>query len=129
MSSPSALLAGRAAAESLMTDMCTVARPTGVPVLNETTQEYESATTTVYTGPCQLQSGATMSTVRGVGDALVLANRLTVKVPLSASGFQTGDKVTVTAAGDSQLVNAVYTVRSISDKSHATCRRLEVEET
>lgn len=117
----------QALAETRMTDSCIVTRADSTPVLNETTGLYEADDSAVYTGKCRVASPGTAS-IRELGDRPEMVNRTIVHLPVSASGFWTGDRVTITAAEDQQLVGATYRVRSVLDSSQATSRRLDCED-
>lgn len=133
MSAPSVTRAGQAAAERLMVDTCTVTRVTapGAPI-NETTGQYPAASTSsVYAGKCQVQyrDGLARGALAGERDQMIA--RLIVKVPMSASGFQVDDVVTITATGtdsDTDLASRTFRVAELFHKTYATARRLVVEE-
>lgn len=127
----SALQSGRSAAESLMADTCTITRVSvGEPVWNEATMAYDPPPpTTVYTGRCRVQLSAAMAATPEAGERVLVVQRATVSVPMSTTDIRVDDTVTVTAAAhDPDLVGNVYRVRSLFAKTHATARRLEVEE-
>lgn len=128
MSVAGVLDAGRLAAEALMTDACTVERGSGTPVLNETTGAYATTDDTVYSGKCRVQTRTAMAAERDAGDRFLIVGRVIITLPVTETGFVTNDLVTITDAGDPQLIGAKYRVRSVVDKSHATARRLECEE-
>lgn len=123
------LISGRVAAERLMTDTCTVTRP-GEPVFNETTGTYTPTSTTIYTGKCRVQAANTLAGGPNAGERVVVISRFTVSLPISAPVVQVDDIVTVTIGTfDAQLIGKRFRVASLHHKSHATARRLEVEET
>lgn len=127
-----ALARGRRAAENLMVDECTVTRPgSGDPVWNETSMGYDPPPpTTVYAGRCRVQLSAAMANTPEAGERVLVVQRATVSVPVDVTGIAVGDTVTITAAAhDPDLVGSTYRVRSLFAKTHATARRLEVEET
>lgn len=132
MTAASALARGRLRAESLMVDACTISRtdPEAAPVWNEATMGYDPpAGSTVYTGRCRVQLRDTMASTPEAGERVVVVQRAVVQVPMTVTGVRVGDVVTVTsAAHDPDLVGNVYRVRSLFAKTHATARRLEVEE-
>lgn len=124
----------RAAAESLMTDTCSITRGAGTPVLNEDTGQYEGVATDLYEGRCRIRSGMGRSTGRNAGDSFARVDSLDVWLPLGtvpAEGehFTLGDLITVTEAPHNpHLVGARYRVLSVRDNSQTTSLRLECEE-
>lgn len=129
MSVAGILARGRVQAEALMTDACTITRVTG-QTLNEVDGTYNDTTSTVYTGKCRVQlRNMAVAALPLSGERQVVAQQLEVSVPIAAGEAQVGDKITVTAsAHDPQLVGRVYRVREEVRKSHATARRLVVQE-
>jgi hypothetical protein len=123
------LARGRQVAEQLMTDACTITRVTG-QTLNETTGQYVDTTSTIYTGKCRVQlRNMTVASLPLSGDRQVVALQLEVSIPLSSTAPKVGDKVTVTASqNDPALVSRVFRVREEMHKSHATARRIVVQE-
>jgi hypothetical protein len=123
-----ALLRGRAAAEALMVDACTIQHRTGQTTdgeLGRVTPTYA----TVYTGKCKIQRAAAAVSPTDVGQASLLVGQLEVHVPASVTGVVGDDRVTITASVlDPALVGAVYTVRGIPEKTFLTARRLAVIE-
>ncbi len=124
------LVAGRRAAETLMVDACVVERKSGT-VFDETSMAYTDAFTPIYTGPCRVQLTAAMTGVGTpvAGERVQVVQRATVQLPLAVTGVKVDDRVRVTASSDPDLVGNIYRVRSQFAKTHATARRLEVEET
>jgi len=123
-----ALLArGRAAAEALMVDACTIRRRTG-----ETTGPGGVVTptyVTVFEGQCRLQQPTGTAREEDAGEAALLMVRFELQVPMSVVGVQADDEVTVTASvHDPDLVGREFLVRGLFHKTHATARRLQVEE-
>jgi hypothetical protein len=132
MTAASVLARGRAAAERLMVDECTITRAgEGEPVFNETTMQYDPPPgSTVYTGRCRVQLTGAMAGTPEAAERVLVVQRATVQVPISVTGVEVDDVVTITAsAHDPDLVGNRYRVRSLFAKTHATARRLEVEET
>jgi hypothetical protein len=123
------LASGRAAAERIMTDTCSITRITG-QTLNETTGAWTDVTSTVYTGKCRVQlRNMQVASLPLSGDRQVVALQLEVWIPMSSTSPTVGDNVTITAAvHDSTLVGRVFRVREEMHKSHATARRLVVQE-
>lgn len=130
MSATAALLRGRAKAESLMLDTCTITRVTGSST-NRETGVITPTTTTVYTGICKVQhsQGVLGGSPKDIAEAGRLTTRLELHLPASVTGVRADDRATITAAAlDAELVGRVFVVRSSPHKSFLTARRLEVEE-
>lgn len=129
MSRTVALSRGRAAAEAGMTDTCSIVRNVG-----ETTDPFSGEVTTdwdtIYSGKCRLQqANAARADQRDVGEAYVLLQQLEVQLPISVTGIQVGDQITVTASvNDPDNVGRVLLVRDLMLKTDATARRLQVTE-
>lgn len=128
MSAEAFTLLGRAAAEQLMVDACTITRET-----SHTTDPDTGVRTptfaTVYDGRCRIQQQTGVSRPATTGEALVYQLPITVQVPMSVTGVQVDDIVTITASVlDPDLAGRDLWVRELYHKTHATCRRLGCEE-
>lgn len=130
MSLESAIQRGRAAAEVLMVDACTIKHLTG-----ETTGAGGVITATYgaafYTGRCRIQVKQEAGAGTDVGEAYRIVGRREVQLPVVAAttGIREGDVVTITAAAiDPDLVGKVFVVRDVLAKTHLTSRRLTVTE-
>ena len=126
MSVAAALARGRAAAERLMVDTCMIRRRTG-----ETTGSGGVVTPTyspVYSGKCRMQQPTATAGVEDVGEASLLMVRFELQLPMSVTGVQADDEVRITASVDADLVGRDFLVRGLAHKTHATARRLQVEE-
>ncbi|HEX5996952.1 MAG TPA: DUF6093 family protein [Jiangellales bacterium] len=128
MSVESLLARGRAAAEKLMQDTCTIRHRTG-----ETTDPTSGVVTptysTVYTGPCRVQQASPAARATDAGEAELLLLSRVLQVPMSATGIRAGDRVTIdTSALDPDLDGRVFVVRGEFAKTHATSRRFGIEE-
>lgn len=125
------LASGRAAAEALMVDACTVTTA-GTGTTDDLTGEVTGGTTTLYTGKCKVQqSGRGAQGQRtDAGELSSVLLRLEVHLPVVGTESVTrGAIVTVTAAAnDTALVGRTFQVHDLSFKSYATARRLGVEE-
>lgn len=131
MSATSVTTRGRTAAEARMVDACTITRSGGEETLNPTTGVYTTpAPTTIYSGACEVQvSDGLNAQETEAGGQVVTQRRVTVKVPMSVTGVQVDDVVTITASAlDADLVDEVFRVVGEFAKSFATARRLQVEE-
>lgn len=126
MLNPAALvLRGRAAAESIMVDACTVVRQ-GAPVTNpETGAVTYPAAVTVYTGPCRISgtssAGPAVAAPQDVGGASVLVSTPVLQLPIATADLEADDLVTCTAAAmDARLVDRQWRARPAPRKTHAT---------
>jgi hypothetical protein len=128
MSAASVLARGRAAALALMVDACTIQRLTSSttdPVTGVPTPTYA----TIYAGRCRVQQQTATAGARDVGEANLLLLRLEMQLPMSVTGLQVDDVVTVTASAlDPDLIGRRFRIRDLAHKTHATSRRVGVEE-
>jgi hypothetical protein len=131
VSAATALARGRTAAEALMVDACTITRRTG-QTTDDLTGAVTPATTTVYTGPCKVQTSGSGAMGRryDVAETTVVMLRLELHLPMATSAaVARGDLVTVTAsATDPGLVGRTWHIHDLSHKSWATARRFLIEE-
>lgn len=124
MTAPTALRSGRAAAERLMTDTCTLARPGDL--IDDITGE--TALVPVYTGLCKVQSYQAYERNPEAGGAVLTVQRYRVDLPVSVQP-RPGDVVTITASPtDPHLVGNVYRVTAPFNKTYATAARCFVDE-
>lgn len=124
-----ALARGRAAAEALMVDACTIRRVIAEQtstVDGTVTREYQS----LYTGVCRFQAGAgSVARTEDVGEAYLRLLRVEVQLPMSVTGLEVGDEVTCTASvHDADLPGRRFLIRDLAHKTHATARRIRCEE-
>lgn len=118
MSARTAVLAGRRAAEALMTDRATVTRPTvttGEGGLDELTE------TPVWSGPCKVQTYEAHETAANAAGALVTIQRYSIHLPHHVDAVRVGDLIRV--AG----YLSVFRVTGLFDKTHVTSRRFQVD--
>lgn len=117
---------GRRAAESLMKDSCTItAAAAGDP--DPITGEVPR--TTVYQGPCKVQSYNAQESNPEAAGAVFTVQRYRVDVPVGAYRPQIGDEVTMGAVTfDPNLTDRKYRVVALLHKTAATAYRLAVEE-
>ena len=120
---------GRAAAELIMTDACSFTRVTG-QTIDEEDGTYTDTTSTVYAGKCRVQvRNMAVAALPLSGERQVVAMQLEVSIPVTATEPQVGDIATITAsANDDALVGRKFRVREEMHKSHATARRVVVQE-
>lgn len=130
MSATSVTLRGRAAAEALMQDACTITRLTGSSTDPETgvvTPTY----TTIYSGRCKIQQRAPAAAPTDVGEAAVFVGQLELHLPVSDATALVApdDLVTLTACAlDGSLVGRAFRLRGPAHKSYATARRFPMVE-
>lgn len=128
-----ALPALRAEAEARMVDACTITRAgDDDTTFDPNTGTYtDAADTAVYSGKCEVQVTDGLNAQRTeAGGTEISITRVTVKVPVSVTGVERGDLVTITeATNDSDLAGQVFSVVGLHSKSYATARRLQVERT
>lgn len=121
----------RREAEGRMVDECIIRRPGGRPTFDPDTGDYiDPPEATLYSGKCEVQISDGLSAREGeAGGTELTTRRLTLKLPVSATGIRKGDLVEITASrNDPSLVGADYRVAAGHAKSWATARRLHVEE-
>lgn len=125
-----ALVRGRAAAESLMVDTCTIGR-----VVGQTTDPLTGAVTdqvsNYYAGKCRFQTIGRGSQARpqDAGEDYMMLLRIEVQLPISVTGVEVGDIITCeTSVHDPDLPTRRFRVRDLYHKSHATARRVQAEE-
>lgn len=110
-----------------MVDQCTIRR-----VATETTDpdtgDPSRTYTAVYAGKCRFQQSDVQARPETAGEAYLLMSRRELQVPISVTGLRVSDEVTVTASLDPDLVGRVFLVRDLFAKTHATARRVGVEE-
>jgi len=121
------LASGRAAAEALMVDQCRIRRRVGETTGpgGVVTPAYE----VLYEGRCRVQQSGGQAAAVEAGEARLLLLRLEVQVPMSVTGLQPADEVLMVAsAHDPDLPGRQFRIRDLAHKTHATSRRLQVEE-
>lgn len=124
MTAPTALRSGRAAAERLMVDTCTVARPGAVT--DPVTGEAEAVE--VYAGRCKIQTYEGYEQNPTAGGAVLTVQRYRVDMPVSFRP-EAGDVVTIVASQtDPHLVGKTYRVTAPFSKTYATASRCFVDE-
>lgn len=129
MSAGSLAARGRAAAEEIMTDACSIARITG-QVLNPATGQLTPTSTTVYAGKCRVKAPHSTTAVgeTQIGETVVASVSPVVSIPVTVTTVTEGDRVTVTASTDAGLVGTVLLVKAVQHGTHITARRLLCEE-
>lgn len=129
------LMEGRRMAESIMTDTCRIERTVASGALDPDTCLPATRPETVWQGKCRIQtSGGIASATSMQGQSSPASPTPTwslyLQLPITATGLQSGDSAVITASLDPDLVGRRYRlVNQQSEKSHATARRWNVEET
>lgn len=127
MSVNAAVLAGRALAESLMTDVVRIARVVDVHV-DPLTGEDEAVTETVYEGIGKLQSYEAHEASREVILHSAVVQRMSIHLPVGPYRSSVGDVVEILESGDPLLVGREYRITQEAPfKTHATAYRLFVD--
>lgn len=129
MSRQTAIIRGRRAAEKGMADTCSIRRRTGEttnPVTGEVTRTYGGS---LYAGRCRVQQPKAQAAQSDAGEDFQLLLRLEVQLPMSVTGLQVGDEVTITASAyDPDLPGRTFQVRDLAYGTHKTSRRVGVTE-
>lgn len=134
---PGPMLArGRARAEHLMTDTCTITRVDSEAERGEmdpVTLKYPAAARkTVYSGPCKIQLSSVGDGASDVdaGDRAGVAQQSELHLPVATSaGVAITDVAVIdTCSHDAALVGRTFTIAALHQKSLATARRLPVTE-
>lgn len=128
MSATTTTLRGRAAAEALMVDACTIKRATGTST-NDTTGVVTPTYSTIYSGKCRIQQTVPVSKPHEVGQAAVWLQRSVLQIPMAAAPALSDDLVTVTSSVlDPNLAGTTYRIRDLGAKTHMTARRYQIEQ-
>lgn len=126
------VLAGRAAAERLMVDTCTITREaTTGQTYNAANDTFsEPARSTIYSGPCRVKPAGAGDRRASAGDDTYQLDAYVVSIPVSATAVEPGDQVAITAAQhDPTLTGVGLRVLSVDIGSQITARRLRCEVT
>lgn len=118
MSARTAVLAGRKAAEALMTDHATITRPTvttGPDGLDTMTEA------PIWAGPCKVQTYEAHETSANAAGALVTIQRYSIHLPHHVDAVRVGDLIRVTG------YLSAFRVTGLFDKTHVTSRRFQVD--
>lgn len=112
-----------------MTDECVVEAVTGSTTDPESGEVVESVGE-VYAGRCRVQQASPAAGEQRVGEADVLIVARVLQLPVVGSaGVRAGHRVRVTSCvHDPDLVGRRFVVRAEFAKSHATSRRVGIEE-
>jgi hypothetical protein len=130
MSRASVLARGRAFAAAGMVDACQIDRVVGQQT-NLTDGVVTDQVERIYTGACRVQQAAApWAGPATVGQAQIGLSALEIQLPVAGSeGVTKDDTVTITACvNDAELVGRRFTVQGAHHKTHATTRRLPLQE-
>jgi hypothetical protein len=125
------LAEGRAAAEAIMLDACTITRLTGPEgeMDPETGLREPAPTITVYSGKCKVQTYEPHESAKASGGHVFTEQRYHLHLPIGAGPIAVNDTATITeAAADAGLVARSYRIAGLHHKSLATAQRLLVDE-
>jgi hypothetical protein len=132
MSAESVTLEGRAQAEALMVDICTIHVPaTGDGVFDDATGTVDAPPPVqVYAGVCRVQSRDVQPGTPYAGETEYTTVTYVISVPvLSVTDVGVGALITVTfSALDPGLVGRSFTITGLVAKSFLTARRFVCEE-
>lgn len=119
--------AGRTLLTETLIDACTIRRQTGATeslITGTSTPAYA----TIYAGPCKVQGAAAASST-DVAEAHLALDSPILHVPITVTGVQEGDLVTITAsANDPELPGRFFRIQGPHHKSNATARRFQCTE-
>lgn len=117
MSITSVTSAAQEAAEAIMVDACLIERPDP--------DDWEGPPLTVYEGKCRVKMiGRTASDILEIGGPTSDEHRCRVDIPVSATGVQFNDHVTITASISPSLLPLDVFVADIATVSAASAQRL-----
>jgi hypothetical protein len=124
----SAVAAGRAAAEALMTDTCQVGFDKQSDVLDEH-GEYPMVFTPVYDGPCRFKAGNVQASDVEAASQLLVSQLATLSLPIGTSvDVRNGMQVRVTGSlTDPALPGTVATIKAPFRSAYSTARRFAAE--
>jgi 3'-phosphoadenosine 5'-phosphosulfate sulfotransferase len=127
MSRAALVVRAQAAAEAGMVDACTIRRKTG-----KATDDFSGVVTptwvSLYAGKCRVQHSRPQSEQYDAGEDYQLQLRLILQLPMSVTGLEVGDQVTITASQDPDMVGRVFLTRDLFHKTDASARRIGVTE-
>lgn len=128
MSRASVLAAGQAIALASMVDTCVIKRR-GADTMDPFSGTSTTPLTTLYTGQCRVQAARAEAFEHDAGQDFLLLLRLEVQLPVSVTGLEVADEITITAAThDPDLVGRVFRIHDLMHKTEPTARRVQVTE-
>lgn len=130
MSRESVLARGRAFLTAGLIDTCLITRVTG-ETTDPATGQVVKTRATVYTGACRIQAAtANWAGPATVAEAALRLAAAELQLPVvGTEGTAIDDRVTVlTCVNDVEMVGRVYAITGLSHKTHATTRKLPLQE-
>lgn len=128
MSATTALMRGRALAEELMVDTCTITRP-GEAFTDPDTGKVIRPSSPVYEGKCKVQSKNSATAEPEAGGAVFTVVSRQVHIPMNAADVQNGDVVTLTGSSLNAFTSGKqYRVEGFTPDTFDTAARLPVKE-
>lgn len=130
MSRASVLARGRAFLTAGLVDACRVERVASTDS-NPLTGDVTTLWSTVYVGACRVQAAAaTWAGPATIAEAQLNLAALQLQLPVVGSeDIRVDDRVTITASpNDVEMVGRVFHVVGTSHKTHATTRKLPLQE-
>jgi hypothetical protein len=129
VSAGSAALAGRVAAERMMTDTVLIRRRTGWGPINETTGVKSPTYLTVYTGKCRIQSYQPFESTPVAGGQQFTVQRTALHIPVTVLGVAIDDvAIMQTSPMNPALVGRAFRIAGLHHKTNQTSQRLMVDE-
>lgn len=125
MSRATVLARGQAAALLGMRDTCTVTRVNAGGTTDPDTGYPTSSTTTLYTGSCRVQQHQATADGKNIAEDEVFLLRIEVQLPMTVTGLEVGDLITITASIDADLPGRVFRIHDLAHKTDATARRVQ----
>jgi hypothetical protein len=127
MSRESALARGRVAAELGMADACVITR--AGDRTTDANGDVTTPTTTLYTGACRVQQHQASADEKNIGEDNLLLLRVEVQLPMTVTGLEVGDVITMTASAyDPDLPGREFRIHDLAHKTEATARRVQCVE-
>lgn len=115
-------------AERGFADRCTITRRTSTEGTDSDGNVVESVEA-LYAGPCRIQQGQPNAERNGAGEAYLLLLAIVVQLPMSVTGLEPDDVVTVdSSATDPDLPGRKFVVRGLAHKTDASSRRIQAQE-
>lgn len=125
MSRESVLARGRTAAEIGMVDACTIRRASGGGTTDPDTGYPTQGYTQLYAGKCRVQQHQATADRQDIGEDSLMLLRLEVQLPMSVTGLEVGDEITMVTSQDPDLPGRVFRIHDLAHKTEATARRVQ----
>lgn len=124
MSRESVLARAQAIAETGMRDTCTIVR-VGARTTDPVTGDVTTPSTSLYSGKCRVQQHQASADGKDIGEDSLLLLSLEVQLPMSVTGLQAGDEITMVTSVDPDLPGRVFRIHDLAHKTDATARRVQ----